>query len=162
MKLKYLVYAVAAPIIIVFDQWTKLLVLDRFQYGESLSILPGFFSLTYIRNTGAAFGMLADAHESFRVPFFLLVPLIALLFLLYLLRDLEAQNRIKSLALGLVTGGAIGNLIDRIRLGYVVDFMDFHWKDVYHYPAFNVADAAICVGVVLLLLPDAKTKKGKA
>jgi signal peptidase II len=149
---KALYFFISIFIIIILDQWTKLLVLDQFEYGESVAVIQEFFSLTYVRNTGAAFGFLATANPAFRVPFFLAIPIIAMVVLGFLYRDLPKDSRWRSLALGLVTGGAVGNLIDRVRLGYVVDFLDFHYKNVYYFPAFNIADSAICVGVVILLL----------
>ncbi len=127
-------------------------MLGHFDYGESIILIRDFFSLTYVRNTGAAFGFLASANPSFRVPFFLIVPIVAMVVLGFLYRDLPASARWRSMALGLVSGGAIGNLIDRVRLGYVVDFLDCHYRNVYYFPAFNVADSAICVGVAILLL----------
>ena len=138
--------------VIIIDQWTKLSVLSHFEYGESLMVIQNFFSLTYVRNTGAAFGFMATANSGFRVPFFLIVPLIAMVVLGFLYRDLPKDARWRSMALGLVSGGAVGNLIDRVRLGYVVDFLDCHWKTDYYFPAFNVADSAICIGVAILLL----------
>jgi signal peptidase II len=159
-------FFISILVVIILDQWTKILVLDSFQYGESIPMIHDFFSLTYVRNTGAAFGFLASANPSFRIPFFLAVPMIAMVILGFLYRDLPQNARWRSLALGLVTGGAIGNLIDRVRLGYVVDFLDFHYKTSYYFPAFNVADSAICVGVAILLLStmdktlDKKDNKG--
>ena len=149
---KAIFFFISIILIIVLDQWTKLLVLANFEYGESISVIQEFFSLTYVRNTGAAFGFLATANPAFRVPFFLAIPIIAMVVLGFLYRDLPRESRWRSLALGLVTGGAVGNLIDRVRLGYVVDFLDFHYKNVYYFPAFNIADSAICVGVAILLL----------
>ena len=138
--------------VILIDQWTKLSVLSHFDYGESLLVIQNYFSLTYVRNTGAAFGFLASANPGFRVPFFLIVPLIAMVVLGFLYRDLPKNARWRAMALGLVSGGAIGNLIDRASLGYVVDFLDWHWKTDYYFPAFNIADSAICIGVAILLL----------
>lgn len=149
---KALYFFVTIVLVMVLDQWTKILVLSHFEYGESLMMIRDFFSLTYVRNTGAAFGFLASANPSFRVPFFFAVPIIAMVILGFLYRDLPKSSRWRALALGLVTGGAIGNLIDRVRLGYVVDFLDFHYQNIYYFPAFNVADSAICVGVAILLL----------
>ncbi len=149
-------------IIIILDQWTKFLILSRFEYGESIQIIANFFSLTYVRNTGAAFGFLATANPSFRVPFFLIVPIVAMVVLGFLYRDLPETAKWRSMALGLVSGGAIGNLIDRIRLGYVVDFLDFHYQTKYYFPAFNVADSAICVGVGILLLTNLLSKETHA
>ena len=163
---KALYFFITIFTVIILDQWTKLLVLGSFEYGESIPLIHDFFSLTYVRNTGAAFGFLASANPNFRIPFFLAVPIVAMVILGFLYRDLPKSARWRSLALGLVTGGALGNLIDRVRLGYVVDFLDFHYKNAYYFPAFNVADSAICVGVAILLLStmdktlDKKDKDG--
>jgi len=151
-KLKYLILFVLTPVVILIDQWTKQLIIDRFELGQTQPLVSGFFNLTYVRNTGAAFGMLRDAHPSFRVPFFMIVPMLALLVIGYVFYQLPAKDKKLSTAFSLVVGGAIGNLIDRIHYGYVIDFLDFHWKYVYHFPAFNVADSAICVGVAILML----------
>jgi signal peptidase II len=148
--------------VLILDQWTKFLVIIHFEYGESLPIIRDFFSLTYVRNTGAAFGFLASANPTFRVPFFLVVPIVAMVVLGFLYRDLPKDARWRSMALGLVSGGAIGNLIDRVRLGYVVDFLDFHYQSSYYFPAFNVADSAICVGVGILLLSTMINRESNA
>ena len=151
-KPKYWIISTIPPLILILDQWTKSLVTDKFQLGESVSIIREFFNLTYIRNPGAAFGIFAQSHPSFRGPFFMLIPLVALVVIGTVFRKLPANSRLLSSALSLVIGGAIGNLIDRVRFGYVVDFLDFHWRYGYHFPAFNVADSAICVGVGILIL----------
>lgn len=151
-KPKFLVIAVVPALVILLDQLTKYIVLERFNLGESIPVIQDFFSLTYVRNPGAAFGIFAQSHPSFRIPFFLLIPLIALGVIGYVFRNLPDESKLLSTALSLVIGGAVGNLIDRIRFGYVVDFLDFHWKYQYHFPAFNVADSAICVGVGILIL----------
>ena len=149
---KYFALAVITPVIIVMDQFTKYLVVQHFRLGETVPIFSGFFNFTYIRNTGAAFGIFAGSHPSFRVPFFVAVPLIALVAIGYIFKKIGDSDLKLSSALSLVIGGAIGNLIDRVQLGYVVDFLDFHWSYQYHFPAFNVADSAICVGVGVLML----------
>lgn len=149
---KYFILLFLTVLVIVLDQITKLQVVERFRLGESIAVIPDLFSLTYVRNTGAAFGILATADPAFRVPFFILVPFVALAAIGYVFRKIPAQDRKLSTALSLVVGGAIGNLIDRVRLGFVVDFLDFHWRYTYHFPAFNVADTAICVGVGILML----------
>ncbi|MBU6153964.1 MAG: signal peptidase II [Bdellovibrionales bacterium] len=159
---KPLFFFLSIVLVIVFDQWTKFLVISKFEYGESLPLIAEFFSLTYVRNTGAAFGFLANANPTFRVPFFLIVPIVAMVVLGFLYRDLPQDAKWRGMALGLVSGGAIGNLIDRIRLGYVVDFLDFHYKSLYYFPAFNVADSAICVGVGILLLTNLVSKETHA
>jgi signal peptidase II len=149
---KALFFALSILAVIVLDQWSKIVVLDHLDYGESIAVVRDYFNLTYVRNTGAAFGFLATANPSFRVPFFLIVPIVAMVVLGFLYRDLPAGSRFRSMALGLVSGGAIGNLMDRVRLGYVVDFLDLHYQSRYSFPAFNIADASISVGVVILLL----------
>lgn len=164
MKKKILLVLAVAFLIILFDQWTKLLVIDRFYLHETLPILSGFFHLTYVRNTGAAFGFLAQADETWRLPFFLIIPLIALVVLYFFLKRIPDKARSLVFAVALIMGGAIGNLIDRVRYGYVIDFLDFHWKNTYHFPAFNVADTAICVGAGLLMIYGSKddASEGKA
>lgn len=154
---KYWILGVVAPFFLALDQWTKGLVLEKFQLGETLQ-LTSFFNLTYVRNTGAAFGILSDAHPEFRVPFFTAVPLIALVTIGYIFKKLKPEENRLALALALVVSGAIGNFIDRIKYGYVVDFLDFHWNYEAHFPAFNVADSAICVGVGLLMLDMLRQK----
>ncbi len=161
MKRKLGFFLLSLPVILVLDQWTKYLVLGRFQYGESIPIIEGFFNLTYVRNTGAAFGLLASADPAFRVPFFLIVPMVALIVLGLLYKELPASSKYRATALSLITAGALGNLLDRVRFGYVVDFLDFHLRETYHWPAFNVADAAISSGVILLLIAGLMEKKGK-
>lgn len=158
VKRKYVILTVLTTFIIVLDQLTKYMVVDRFRYGESVPMIPGFFSLTYIRNTGAAFGLLAHSNPAFRIPFFVIVPLVALVAIAFIFRKIPDRDLKLSSALSLVIGGAIGNLIDRVMLSYVVDFLDFHWRYEYHFPAFNVADMAICVGVGILML-DLLTQK---
>lgn len=117
-----------------------------------MPVITDFFNITYVQNTGAAFGFLAQATPAFRIPFFIIVPILALLSIFLVFRKVSDTDRKFSLALSLVISGALGNLIDRLRLGYVIDFLDFHWRRAYHFPAFNVADSAICIGVGLILL----------
>jgi signal peptidase II len=139
-------------IIVVLDQWSKALILKNFRLLESVDVVSGFFNLTYIQNTGAAFGVFAKSDPTFRVPFFLIIPVIALTAIGFVFAKLPKDDIKLSTALSLVVGGAIGNLLDRLNHGFVVDFLDFHWKGQYHFPAFNVADSAICVGVAILML----------
>lgn len=145
------------PVLVLFDQITKLLVVKYFHFQEMKPIVPGFFDLTYVRNTGAAFGFLADSHPEFRVPFFLIMPVLALGAISYVLHKTQEHERRMAVALVMIISGAFGNLIDRARLGFVIDFLYFHWHEHY-FPAFNVADSAICIGVGLMLL-DLAVKK---
>lgn len=151
-KHKVYILTLLTVLVVVFDQVTKQVVHIKFRLGESIPVIPGFFNFTYVRNTGAAFGLLAQADPAFRIPFFVLVPLLALGAIAYIFRKIPAEDVKLSIALSLVIGGAVGNLIDRVIYGFVIDFLDFHWQYSYHFPAFNVADSAICVGVGILML----------
>lgn len=152
MKKKYILLMAIAGFIIAIDQLIKIYVHTHFQLGESLPVVPGFFNITYVRNPGAAFGFLAESHPSFRELFFLSMPPVALVIILMILRGVPDSDKIQTIALCSVFGGAIGNYIDRIRFRYVIDFLDFHIKEKYTWPAFNIADMAIVCGVIVLLL----------
>lgn len=140
-----------STLVILLDQWTKYLIYSKFQWGESVSVFPGLFSITYVRNMGAAFGFLHNAPAWFRDPFFIIIPILALGIILLLFFSAPKDAFWAPLALSMVFGGAIGNLIDRLRFGYVVDFLDFYIK-TSHWPAFNVADSCIVVGVSILFI----------
>jgi signal peptidase II len=128
----------------------------------SVPIIDGFWDHQYVENPGAAWGLLSRANESFRAPFFLVVSLIAsALILNYYIRSPE-RFWMRRWALSLVFGGAVGNFVDRIRFGYVIDFIDWHYKEAYHWPTFNVADAAISIGVILLLIESFVVKEDAA
>jgi signal peptidase II len=148
--------------IILIDQFTKVYIQSQMYVGESHSVISGFFSITYVRNPGAAFGLLAQAPDMIRKPLFLLLPVLASFWLMYLIWTTRKQSLLMSTTYSLILAGAIGNLIDRFYLGYVVDFLDFYLGQS-HFPAFNVADSSISVGgallVVDLLLQMKKTKK---
>ncbi len=151
MKSKYIILVCLAGLVITLDQISKLYVAHHFQLHESLTVIPNFFNLIYIRNTGAAFGLLSRAPESFRIPFFIIIPLIALTIIVLIFKKTQETQLLMITALSLILGGAIGNFIDRLRFNYVIDFLDFHWFNKYHWPAFNVADSTIVIGVVLLI-----------
>lgn len=140
-----------ALVVIVIDQITKIAVLDHFDHGERLAVIPGFFDLTLLFNRGAAFSFLAG-HDGWQRWFFVAIAVAASVFILYLLTQHRDQRRF-SFALGLILGGAIGNVIDRLLYGQVVDFLLFHQGNWY-FPAFNAADAAISVGAALLILDE--------
>ena len=145
---RYRLLAIITAIILALDQATKLYVDANFELYESVPVIKGWFHLTYIRNQGAAFGILSNS--ALRVPFFITVAIIALLVILWYLRSLRPDQTLGTFALSLIFSGALGNLIDRVRLGEVIDFLDVFWRH-HHWPAFNVADSAICVGVTLLI-----------
>ena len=140
-----------AVAIVALDQLTKALVKARLPLHESVSVIPGFFDLTHVRNTGAAFGMLDNTHFAYKPALMVIVALVALGAVASYALTLPATQRIARYGLALILGGAVGNLIDRAVMGYVVDFVDVYWRGV-HFWAFNVADSAITVGVVLMLL----------
>lgn len=140
-----------AAAVVVLDQATKALIKARLPLHESLTVIPGFFDLTHVRNTGAAFGMLNSIEFAYKPAVMVLIALIALGAVASYALTLPATQRIARYGLALILGGAVGNLIDRATMGFVVDFVDVYWRGV-HFWAFNVADSAITVGVVLLLL----------
>ena len=144
-----------ALVVVTLDQLTKAIVERSMGLYESIPIVPGF-SLTYVRNTGAAFGMLAGAPPSLRLPLFLLVTAVAIWALVSYLRATPAHRRMLVWALGGILGGAIGNFICRMRYGEVVDFFHLHWGD-WSWPMFNVADSAITVGVVIVILESLRS-----
>lgn len=147
---KYLLVAGVALVVIVLDQITKLWIDATMQLHESIVVFS-WFNLTYVRNPGAAFSLFADHSSAFRVPFFIGVSLVAGAAIAFFVKQTPPTQRAVLIACGLVLGGAIGNLIDRVAYGEVIDFADAHWRGM-HWPAFNVADACISVGVGLLLL----------
>jgi signal peptidase II len=140
-----------AGIVVALDQLTKTVVAARMTLHDSIPVIEGCFALTYVRNTGAAFGIFAGRLLAFRVPFFLGVSVFAVALLVWFLRGVPAERRWVVTACGAVVGGAIGNMIDRLALGEVIDFLDLY-VGAYHWPAFNVADMAITLGVVGLCL----------
>lgn len=139
-------------VIIVIDQWSKYVVHNSFYLGESITVIDGFFNLTYVRNSGAAFGFGGGFHDGFRYVLFLALPVVACLYLSYLLfKSCQKSLGILTWAYALILGGAIGNLIDRFRLDFVVDMFDFY-QGTYHFATFNVADASISVAAGLLII----------
>ena len=135
-----------ALLVILLDQATKEWVRGAFSLHESVPVIPGFFHLTYIRNTGAAWGMFSGQNLALAVLAFAM-----LVALVLFRRQFLPPGRVHRVALGLLCGGIVGNLFDRLRLDYVVDFLDFFHRG-WHFPAFNVADSAICIGVAIYVL----------
>lgn len=138
-----------AGLIVIVDQLTKFWVSSVFSYGDIVEILP-ILNLTLVHNLGAAFSFLSDAG-GWQRWFFTVVSLVVSIILVVWLYRLSARQTLLSIALSFVLGGAIGNLLDRIIFGYVIDFIDFHYYQ-YHWPSFNIADAAITLGAVLLII----------
>jgi signal peptidase II len=146
---RYRTLSIIAFVILVLDQVTKLYVDAHFRLHETVPVIRDFFHLTYVRNKGAAFGLLADS--TVRIPFFITVSIVAMLGILWYIKRIRNDQKLALFSLSLIFSGALGNLIDRIRLGEVIDFLDVFWQG-HHWPAFNVADSAITVGVTLLFI----------
>jgi signal peptidase II len=140
-----------AAIIILLDQLSKIAISKMFVYGEE-KVVTGFFNLVLAYNKGAAFSFLAN-EGGWQRHLFTAIGVIAALYIVYLLARHSGQ-RMFCWALALILGGALGNVIDRIWHGHVIDFLDFHWKSFGHFPAFNIADTAICIGAALFVLDE--------
>lgn len=151
MNKKYALFSVTAIVILILDQITKAYIDKTMLLHDSIPVIQGFFSITYVRNPGAAFGILAGAPPFFRYIFFVGVTVAAVLLILHYLRRSKAEERLMTLCLSLIIAGAVGNLIDRLRFGEVIDFLDVYLGS-HHWPAFNVADSAISVGAVILFI----------
>ncbi len=147
---KYILFSVIAGLVIGVDQLTKILILNRLQLGQVVPIIPGFFNLTHVHNPGGAFGFLASNGSILRPIVFFGAAILALGLILYFQYKTPESYRYLSSALALVFGGAIGNLIDRFRMGEVVDFLDVYVGS-HHWPSFNVADSAITIGVAIFI-----------
>lgn len=144
--------------VVIFDQLTKWWILDSFSLYESMEVIPGFFNLTYLMNKGAAFGFLAGQAGAWRHYLFLILGTVALVVIVIAWSRMRHAHKLYAISLPLIGGGALGNLIDRVRFGSVVDFLDVYIGK-HHWPAFNVADSAICVGVTVFLLANILEEK---
>lgn len=151
MNPKYRLALIVGSTVLVLDQITKALVANLMRLYQAIEIVPNFVHLTYLKNTGAAFGVLAGTRSPLRMFFFVLVSSVAIGCVLYLLKNLRPGRTSLVASLSLILGGAVGNLIDRLRMGEVIDFIDLHWHH-FHWPAFNVADSSITIGVILLFI----------
>ncbi len=140
-----------AGAVLALDQATKVWVQSSIDLWKGVPVVPGFFNLVHVLNKGAAFGLLNDDDLDWQRWFFIAVSVAAVAVVLHLLRTERTRAPFLRVGLGLVLGGALGNLVDRVRTGLVVDFLDFH-VGTYHWPAFNVADSAITVGVFALFV----------
>ncbi|UCC65950.1 MAG: signal peptidase II [Deltaproteobacteria bacterium] len=149
MKRKYRIFLIVFVFLLALDQVTKLFIEHYFPFHQSKEVIKGVLNITHVLNKGAAFGLMADRQGASFI--FVIISLVAIVFILYYFRRIEEGELWTSFCLSLIFTGAVGNLIDRFRVGGVVDFLDFHYK-TWHWPAFNVADAAITVGVSLLAI----------
>ncbi len=148
--MRYLLSAAVVASVVLLDQAAKLWAGRTLAGGPPVTVIDGFFRLVYHRNTGGVFGLFAGPASDTRRLFFVAATVAALAFVVYLLRQWGGQSRTSLVGLSLVAGGAVGNLIDRIAYGEVVDFIDWYWGS-YHWPTFNIADSAITAGTALLL-----------
>nr|WP_304986116.1 signal peptidase II [Coxiella-like endosymbiont] len=149
-KKKALPWLRLSVFIIAVDQWTKYLIVHHLAFGRPIKIFL-WLNLALNYNIGAAFSFLGTEEGGWQIYLFALISLIVSVFLIIWLSRIQRSDKWKAVGLSLVVGGALGNFIDRVRLGYVIDFIDFHIKD-WHYATFNIADSAICVGVFLLII----------
>ena len=145
-------------LVVGLDQISKMYVSSVMSLHASHPVIDGFFNITYVRNPGAAFGFLSNAAPMFRSLFLIVVSAAAIVMILWFLAKNKSAAMLLTTALSLILGGAVGNLLDRIRFGNVVDFLDFYIAS-WHWPAFNVADSAISVGAVLLIVEMFVRKK---
>lgn len=137
--------------IIVLDQLTKLLILQYLPLHSSLEIIPGFFNLVHVRNPGGAFSIFAGANSALRQGLFMGLTVFIVIVLLFAYRKLRPEDRWTRTSYALIVGGALGNLVDRLRFGEVIDFLDCY-VGAYHWPAFNAADSAITAGALMLVV----------
>ncbi|PLX94356.1 MAG: signal peptidase II [Desulfuromonas sp.] len=149
MMVRYRLLILVTLLVLLADQWSKWFIDHTMALHQSRTVIENFFNITYVHNQGAAFGILANSD--LRLPLLSGVAVLACLVIGWMFRRLPREARWQRFGLALVFSGALGNLIDRVRLGVVIDFLDVHWYQ-HHWPAFNVADSAITVGVGLLLI----------
>lgn len=161
MKKNIIIFVLGAAAIVLLDQITKAAIVRNFLLHESLPVIDGFFNIVYVMNPGAAFGFLANMSETFRYLFFIGITVLVMTLIIYYILKIESQNRLYVLSLTLIFAGAVGNLIDRIRFGAVVDFLDLYIGTA-HWPAFNVADSSITLGAVLIIWGMIKKRKEEA
>lgn len=160
MKSRCTLFALLTVGGLLLDQATKLYIDRSMQLFDSIPVVTNLFNITYVRNRGAAFSFLSEA--SWRLPFFIGITLVASIAILVAFFKLRDDQKLAQTSMAMIFSGAVGNLIDRLRLGEVIDFLDVHWYR-HHWPAFNVADSLICLGVFLLaldmLLEDRRLKR---
>lgn len=149
MKRKYWVLLICFVLILGLDQYTKYEIERRVRLYQTIPVIDGFFNLTHVRNTGGAFGIFAGEKDGIASILFVGASLVAVGILLYLFQRAKEHEHTLALSLALILSGAVGNLIDRLRYGEVIDFLDFYLFS-YHWPAFNIADSAITLGIGLM------------
>jgi len=161
LKKNLIIFILGAAVVVVLDQVTKAAILKQFVLHESRPVIDGFFNLVYVMNPGAAFGFLAGASETFRYLFFIGITVLVMGLIIYYIVKSDSKNIINIISFAMIFGGAVGNLIDRIRFGSVVDFLDVYIGTA-HWPAFNVADSSITIGAVLMIWGMITQRKNEA
>ena len=158
----YRTAAIIAALVVIIDQVSKWLVVKYVPLYGRVNLLP-FLDVTHIRNPGAAFGIFREMPETLRLPMFIAVLAAAIVVIVYFLSKTGKKDGLLVVSLSLILGGAVGNSIDRFRLRYVTDFIDFHWfrNPALHWPPFNLSDSAITIGVVIILFDTFILKRGK-
>lgn len=152
MKRTFLILFFVSLFTVLIDQYSKMYIADTFYFGESITIIPDFFNITHVRNPGAAFGIFADSHPVLRSILLLGTPPLAVLLICIFVFKNKKLATLEIYAYSLIIGGALGNFVDRFRLGFVVDFLDFHISRRLTWPAFNFADSFITIGAFVLIL----------
>jgi len=158
---RYVIVFIAVFVIVGLDQFTKYLVCESLPLHHQKEVVKNFFHIVHVRNPGIAFGMLTQEGAKYRIPMLILVSAVAIFIICYFLYQIKDGSWLQNACFSLLLGGAIGNLIDRFRIGEVIDFLDVHWYSAFHWPAFNVADSAITIGIVLLGLDTLLSMKKK-
>lgn len=148
---KYGLFTLVAGAVVLLDQLSKAWVLKEIPLYRSVTVIPGFFSLTHVLNPGGAFGFFARNDSPMRHWFFLIAAIVAMALIVYFYHQTPKTHRALGIALAMIFGGAVGNVIDRLRFGKVVDFLDV-FIGQYHWPTFNVADSAVVIGVAIFIL----------
>jgi signal peptidase II len=159
MNPKTIAFLISLLIVYPLDQLTKYWINTTVEFAERIEVIPGLFDITHARNAGGAFSFFANGPLEYRMVFFVGTTLFAIVLLLVFFRKLRSDEVLSATALGVVLGGALGNLTDRLRFGEVVDFLDVHLFGGYTWPTFNVADSAIVIGVILLIVEIFLTKE---
>ncbi len=149
---KYLLIVSICGMLVSIDQLTKFLVTTRLRPNDSIPVFEQFLRITYVQNFGMAFGLFNNVDPNTRALILLIFPLLILIGILFLFAKIKESQTISIYGYCLVVGGALGNILDRIRAGYVVDFLDFHFHHRWHFPAFNIADSSVTFGLALLCI----------
>jgi len=161
MKQKFWIILIFCFGVLLLDQWTKYIIVQKLSLYRKVEVVHGFFNIVHVRNTGGAFGIFGGSRGGIGSILFVVVSLIAIVAIVFLFIKTRQNERTLALSFCLVLSGALGNLIDRLHYGEVVDFLDFHIS-AYHWPAFNVADSAICIGIGLMALEVLKRDRKRS